>query len=445
MAEWSNAVASKAIIPCKRDRGFESPSLLYKNLGFPMINRMLKLLSISLLFSAPIFSMVCDNQYFPLFQRPFSRIIEQPSRFAIDAFFTTASLAFDNKENEIEIPALFGPYDQNKLSNALTLVGKNNPLPAEFRGSKIEWDISGKIQAQGVSIAHEQKLLGPVYVGFSWLLMHAYSCHDFCLKSPGMISEIGDIQELKEARRLMHKELGLTQMQSSRTGMGDFDCYLRIGGIWDYKWKCRRIDAGLTLGLLMPSGLSREICNATTVPFGGNGHWGAYGRLDAEFELKEDMKFGLSMRIGKRFERTMDMRLPVAKEHPLFGALVTPVSVDPGLNFSFFPYVSLENLRKGLGVRIGLNLNKHSKDYFCDLRSSKEREDLPAITSRLKKVSEWSSDYASLNVFYDFGKMAVERGYKPIVTFGWDVPFLMFVASNSIKTHRISLGVEFNF
>ena len=29
MAEWSNAVASKAIISFKRDRGFESPSLLH--------------------------------------------------------------------------------------------------------------------------------------------------------------------------------------------------------------------------------------------------------------------------------------------------------------------------------------------------------------------------------------------------------------------------------
>ena len=29
MAEWSNAAASKAVIPCKRDRGFESPSLLH--------------------------------------------------------------------------------------------------------------------------------------------------------------------------------------------------------------------------------------------------------------------------------------------------------------------------------------------------------------------------------------------------------------------------------
>lgn len=28
MAEWSNAVASKAIIPCKWNRGFESLSLL---------------------------------------------------------------------------------------------------------------------------------------------------------------------------------------------------------------------------------------------------------------------------------------------------------------------------------------------------------------------------------------------------------------------------------
>jgi hypothetical protein len=29
MAEWSNAVASKAIIPSDGDRGFESPSLLH--------------------------------------------------------------------------------------------------------------------------------------------------------------------------------------------------------------------------------------------------------------------------------------------------------------------------------------------------------------------------------------------------------------------------------
>lgn len=28
MAEWSKAVASKAIIPCEWDRGFKSPSLL---------------------------------------------------------------------------------------------------------------------------------------------------------------------------------------------------------------------------------------------------------------------------------------------------------------------------------------------------------------------------------------------------------------------------------
>ncbi len=36
MAEWTNAVASKAIIPCKWNRGFESPSLLHTSLKLRM-------------------------------------------------------------------------------------------------------------------------------------------------------------------------------------------------------------------------------------------------------------------------------------------------------------------------------------------------------------------------------------------------------------------------
>lgn len=410
-----------------------------------MTIRLFRILVVTFLFSTPLAAMVSDNRYFPFFQHPFSRIAEKPSHFTVDPFFTTASVAYDNKENEIEIPALFGQYDQSKLSEALNLVGKDNPLPGEFRGPEILWKIFNKIQGQGIALSHEQSLFSSIFVGYSWFLMHVHSRFDWCLDRTGRTMQEGDIEEIKRARRLMHEELGICQMQSSFTGMGDFDCYIRLGSIWDYAWKCRRIDAGFRLGLMMPSGVSRDIYNPTTVPLGGNGHWGAYLRADAEFELKEDMKFGLSCRVSKRFNKIYDMRLPVAKEHPLFGALVTPVRVDPGATFSFYPYVSLENLREGFGVRVGLHLNKHLEDSFGDLRSSKEKQDLPADTAVLRKYSEWASDYASLSAFYDFGKMDVERGYKPILTFTWDFPFLMFISSNVVRTNRITLGIEVNF
>ncbi len=410
----------------------------------------LKSILLSTLFfvSFPLYSMVCDNQWFPLFPKPHSRTTEKPSWFVVDVFFTTADSAYDDKENEIPIPSLLGEYDQNKLGTALTLVGKENPMPDEFRGAKIPWSVCGKIQSQGIGFGYEQKLFHPVSVGFSWLLMHVHSRQEFSLKhgeAGFLIKEDGDVREIEDARRQMHKELGMCDAQSSITGMGDFDLFVRFGNIWDYELKCRTIDAGLSLGLLMPSGVSRDVNNAATVPFGGNGHWGMYLQADAECELKEDWKFGFFARLTKRFEKTFDARLTVAGEHPLFGALVAPVSVLPGVNFTFAPYFSMENLRQGLGIRVAYHLTLQQENCWADLRSRKNRENLPAEDKKLRKISGWASDYATLTAFYDFGKVEVESNHKPIVTLSWDIPFLLFVAKNVCKTHRVSLGLGVAF
>ncbi|MCK5632518.1 hypothetical protein KAH94_02125 [bacterium] len=413
-----------------------------------MIRSRFTILCVSLLFSAPMFSMVRDNRWFPLFPKVHSRTKEKPSCFSANVFFTTGDQAYDKNENRVAIPALFGTYDQNKLGQALALVGKNNPLPDEFRGTSILWDVFGKVQGQGVSLSYEQELFNPVSVGFSWFLMNVYSRQEFCLKKGEVgfpFKEAGDLLQLEEARRAMHKELGLCQAQSSRTGMGDFDFYVRVGKMWDYELKCRAIDVGLSLGALMPAGLSSDIDNAAAVPFGGNGHWGAYLRADAEFELREDQKFGFSLFGSKRFKKNTCMRLPVAGEHPFFGALVAPVQINPGYTFVFSPYVSIENLRKGLGARIGLHLTKHTQDSYCDLRTSKEQDALSVKKDNLLCFSEWCSDYATVDIFYDFGKVDVEKNYKPTIMFSWDIPFMTFVAKNNIITHRVSFGLQVKF
>lgn len=375
--------------------------------------------------------------------------MEHPSRCAIDAFFTTADSAYNENEDHVPIADLYGKYDENKLAVALTKVGQPNYLPSEYRGSKIPWFIYSKIQSQSVGISCEYHPFEPIYVGFSTFLMHMISRQTFELqrKDGGFsLPQPGYLIELEDARLQMHRALGLTEAQSNRTGMGDFDAYLRVGGIWDYSFKCRQIDAGLTVGVVMPSGLSTEVCNAAAIPFGGNGHWGMYCAGDATFELKEDMFFGMIARIQKRFSKVYKMRLPVAGEHPLFGALVTPVNVEPGVTFNFAPYFALENIRSGFGVRVGINVTAHQADYIWDQeRSKKEREDLPSDVAPLQKVSSWGADYINLSACYDFGKVDVERSSKPIVSLSWDIPYMVLASSNNCKAQRITLGVEVNF
>jgi len=344
-------------------------------------------------------------------------------------------------EEKVCIPELWGEYNQTKLGVALEEVGLNNPMPLIFQTKDITWKIGGEIDSQGIALAYEQQIFDPISIGFSWFFMRATSRQRFTLKDKGGINQPGHFLELEESRRKMHEELGLCEANSRRTGIGDFNCYVRFGGIWDCAYKCRQIDAGVRLGLLMPSGLSRDIYSPTTVPFGGNGHWGAYIMTELESELKEDMFFGFWACLSKRFSRTKKARFPIAGEHPLYGALVTSAIVQPGINFFMFPYFSIENLRAGLGARLGYALTVHERDCYYPCNSG----DYNIETGKLADISSWASDYGFVSVFYDFGKLDVECNHKPIVTFTWEIPFLLWASKNVVKTHRVTLGIEVHF
>ena len=102
----------------------------------------------------------------------------------------------------------------------------------------------------------------------------------------------------------------------------------------------------------------------------------------------------------------------------------------------------LENLRKGLGAGVHYTLTLHQEDEWRDKRQDKD----PRVKiSRVMDLSEWGSDYITLNMFYDFGKVKVVRSFDPIISFRWDVPLMFFASSRVSKTHRISLGIEFSF
>jgi uncharacterized membrane protein (UPF0136 family) len=134
--------------------------------------------------------------------------------------------------------------------------------------------------------------------------------------------------------------------------------------------------------------------------------------------------------------------MPINKEPYVFGGVVGPARVNPGVTFAFSSYLSFENLRKGLGARVQYTAEVHACDSWTDMRTNKT---VPVNLVNVIELSGWAADYMTLNVFYDFGKVKVKRGFDPIVTFAWDIPVSLLVGRSVVRMNKISLGVEFNF
>lgn len=400
------------------------------------------------LFVFPCFALIFDNRFFPLIQKPIITIDDRPSYVTLDFFATKATRAIGKDKNEIGLPGLFGLYDQGELAQSFVLAGCPNPLKSEWQGKKIPWRLDGNIKAEGFTFAYRQAFKNIFAFGFNGYFMQMDSSQDFYLTKDAKQNlnlTTSGIIELDDTRRAMHKALGLHGNHYGSSSMGDLECYLRVWNRADYILRCRRIWAGLNGGIIFPISFAREIDYPAAVPFGGDGHWGAYISGDAEFEVKEDLKCGALLRLSKRFKQIATKRVPLGNEPYIFGVYRGKESVDPGVTFVFSPYVSMEGLRDGLGIQVQYTLTYHEEDLWLDCRPIEKQNELPLQSVNVTKSLEWSSDYISLNMFYDFGKMKIDRAFYPIVRFSWDIPASILVAENVCKTNKVSLGIECNF
>ncbi len=394
-----------------------------------------------LIVSSRLTAMVYDNRFFPLIKQPFLIVDGRPSHGSSSLFIMTGSKAIGTVEEEIGIPELFGKFDLKQISNAVTRLGLPNPLRSELQTLNFPYRVEGVLQAQGLSFAYEQATFDWLKLGMNWFFMNVSSRQEFFLDTARLFPGASPI-ELDEARRTMFQELGFSQANAQQFGLSDLDVYARFGYQWCYALKFRRIDAGARLGMLVPTGVTTKLNSPASVPFGGNGFWGIYGQLDGEFELKEDLTAGFYTRVSKRFAQTKIQRLPIEGEPQIFGATCGPVNINPGLTFVFSPYVCLENLRAGMGARLLYTLTKHWADCW---KNASNPQGIPVKLGEVNALNEWKTDYVTLNVFYDFGKVKECRGLNPVIFFAWDIPSLLFASERAATTHRISLGVELNF
>lgn len=409
---------------------------------------MLILAFFSVLFSFNTQTMVLDNRFFSLLQYPYIKYSQFDSHAAGDFFISTASHAADDINRDVGIAELSGRFDQSQLGYSFILAGLANPLPPLFIDGQLPWNLEGKLQAQGFAFSYEQYLAQGISVGLFGLAMRSNSYIDFYFdkdKSSSLVPILttNDIGELDDIRRAMLAQLGLTCNHVHQGGVGDTEVYVRWAQYYEYCLKLRSLNYGLRVGALIPTGVKRNILQPASVPFGGNGHWGIYGSIDGEFEIKEDWKIGGWIRLSKRFAKTMPERLPVDNEPQIFGVVQGLVKINPGLTTIFCLYGQWEGIRDGLGVRVQYSLINHNHDDWTDERIDKT---IPVKLEPVEKRSDWASEYITLSAFYDFEKLSEYRcGNKPIVRVMWDIPVTLLVAHRFVKSYKVSLGLEFNF
>jgi len=394
--------------------------------------------------SQRIFGMVYDNRYMPLLQRSYITCAERPSHVRGALFAMTASQAFGNGDDFLGIPEIYGPFDLGALAKSMGIAHiPMSPLLSELQDQKIPFRVDGRLQTQGANFGYRQQIGDLLQLGFTWFVMRSTSRQEFFtdrnnMNFSGTLTDASLDQALREALA----SLGFNQSYAHQVGASDFDAFARVGYRFDYELKCRSIDTGLRMGVLAPMGVVRCPTIPASIPFGGNGFWGMYGQFDLEIEAKEDFKAGLFARLNKRFAKTKSVRMPVTQEPSIFGVVQGDARINPGVTFIFSPYVSIEGLRGGLGLRVDYTLIKHQRDSWTDARCG---TCVPVNLCQAEAFSGWGSDYASFTAFYDFGKTKEQRSFEPLVFFTWDIPVSLFVAERSVKTNRVMLGVEFSF
>lgn len=393
------------------------------------------------------YTMAINNRYLPWYTQPFGRTLDIRSHVHGELFFITADKAFAKSDEERGIPEVWGKYDQRLVSDALISMGLTSPLRHAWQTQNtIIWDVDQKLEAQGFSFDGEWNIAHGVSLGASCAFMHANSNLTFSIPTvtrTDLNLTVPEEHELDTQRRAMNELIGIKSTQWAKAGFSDVQLYLRWGNVWEYKLKSRQVDAGVKIGAHFPLAEKRDEDNPASVAFGSNGFYGIFFAGDLALEIKEDLTFGMALQLSKHFANTQVRRLPIKKENYLFGGTTGNVKVDPGVTFLWNPFLRIGDLRDGWSAHVGFTLTDHAGDVWTDKRTDKT---ITIDLNDIHKVSKWQAEYLSLYLSYDPSKVIKDhRKINPIFTINWDAPVRVFVAEEVAKTHKIALGVAFDF
>ncbi len=343
-----------------------------------------------------------------------------------------------------------GKYNQKIIDDAIVKAGLSDTslFRSDWRSiiTDAPWQLAGVMEAYGAEFHGFLELRNWIGIGFDWAVMHVRQYMEM-IRDPEPTATVilgpGDERDILLNKAEMHRVLGLTPGYFSKWGMTDLDIFMHVGISRDYYLKCRHFDVGARVGALIPTSPVRNLNNPASLPFDGNGHWGLYLNLEGEFVLKQDMTAGLIINFTKRFPKTMFARMPVFTEPFMFGALQGNLNVDPGLTWAVVPYLFLDDLRDGLGVRAAYTIMRHHCDSFTDMRIC--NNSVTPDFEHYKERTPWGREYFSVGVVYDWA-FSCPESRAPRTALMWDIPVDgWFVVERAYKTYALSVTIEWDF
>lgn len=403
--------------------------------------------------SSDIFSMTWDNRYFPWFDQLYTGKDSRYANLDINGFFITGGDAYrlepraNKDELKVSYPELWGELNLFEVGESLSAVGLNNPIPADWLWLQdFKARMPASIEGQGATVAAYAPITKHIGIGGNTMFMKTQALVSI-VPDADAVSKLhldtpGNQALFTQTIHKMYKELGITGSSVQEIGVGDIILYLSLYDVHEYKYKFRKLDWGVLLGVIIPSGLAQDPNNIASLPYGGDwGGWGWFLAPRAEFELREDLKFGIQARVTQRMDRSFIGRIPVGKEQSLFAPIVGCVGIDNGTTFSIAPYFVFEDLRAGFGMQAKYTLTVHERDeFFAKITNS-------SVTPRFQDknfFSGWTQEYATIRLFYDVGH---DKNWKhqPLAYFTWDIPMNHIEGRGFGITNRISIGCNVNF
>ncbi len=410
------------------------------------------------------------SKHCPFFENDFTVNLYPTKKhtLAIEGIFGTISTAFKRNGKSGGTPELYGEYELNSVVDSLQAVNGSNPgfknpfqqLPANLQKKSLKFGVSEKIHTVGCTLSDTHWFFdNTLFVG-AWIpIISMQSMNRYILKEASTFN-VADQNLIDKVRRDTHQALGFYDNGATRTGFGDLDLFVGYRAFWDHKLLMKSIIITPKMGLILPTGVHRDVDNPSTIPFMGDGHLGIHGEIHSQFELKQDLRLGFIIHGAHQVQHRKKERHAVFKEPSIFSALVTHIKVKPGFTLALAPYLVLENILDNVHFQVKYTYLRHGADDVSDYgeyllddpKSSSYLTKRPTNVITQKDIddnkfekwnnSKWRSHYVTLQLMFDTRQTLTSWKLDPNFYVSYDIP----CAGRGIsKMHQISLGGSVHF
>lgn len=429
------------------------------------LNRLCRVVFLSVFLWTPLHSSHNSSRYFPFLERTQNASEHQYSHVDLSLFYTTAPTAIRRGGGTTGIQELWGKYDLKDVINSLQVVQGSafvEPIESvtgttDLVGKSLRFDVNNKVRSHGLTLQYEQKLCWQglsvgawlpvmrVFVSSRYIFNRAASGDD--IASLGVSEQLQQAQELQinKIRRNVHDSLGFKNNYWDKTGLGDLDLYLKWSRYLDHKLLMKSITVSATGGVVIPTGALSDKDNPISVSFMGNGHCGLYLDIMPEFELKQDWKVGILFGAMYQFKNSRTLRLAVDAEPTIFSALTGRVEINPGGTLKLSPYLTIENIGDGWHFQARYTYLRHAQDTWHDIRTDKTIQSYLQKDNAIEEkenLSRWRSHYVSFQLLYDSVSAMKKYCMKPAFYLTYDMPIN---GNGMAQMHQLSLGAKLHF